>query len=84
MRLPIGEVAHVTGYDPMTLRRLDAVGKIPPSHRVNGTRHWFAREVKVIIDYKAKMIEQRDKRARTKLYKQGNKANRERWAAGRE
>lgn len=74
MEMPIGEVAHVTGYDPRTLRRLEVEGKIPPSHRVGGTRNWFARDVKVIIDYRAEKIEERDEYGRTTLCKLGTKA----------
>lgn len=71
----IGEVAHVTGYNPMVLRRLDNAGKIPASHRKDGTRCWFAHEVKRIIDYKEKMREKTEKRM-SKLFKLGNAARR--------
>lgn len=73
--LLITDVAHMTGYNSQYLRRLEKTGVIPQSHKKDRVRAWFAHEVRLIINYKNKMIVKTDKRMAT-LYKKGNEARR--------
>jgi hypothetical protein len=73
--LSIHEVAQWTGYNPLSLRRLDNAKKegFPPAHyKVGGTsRYWYAREIAEIIEFKVKTAEVHRKHT-SSIYKLAN------------
>jgi predicted DNA-binding transcriptional regulator AlpA len=64
-KLSIHEAAKWSGYNPLSLRRLDKAAKpgFPPAHRdIGGTaRFWYASEVEAIIAFKIKAAEEHKK-----------------------
>jgi hypothetical protein len=73
--LSIHEAAQWSGYNPLSLRRLDKARKpgFPPAHyKVGGTaRFWYAREIEEIVAYKIKAGEDHRKHTST-IYKLAN------------
>lgn len=73
--LSIHEAAQWSGYNPLSLRRLDKAAKpgFPLAHYKNGgtSRFWYAREITQIVEYKKNAAEEHKKHTST-IYKLAN------------